>query len=46
MDAAMAVLTLHHWDAGQEQGVKRAAPGLPGAVVIVTIDPRSAPRCG
>jgi uncharacterized protein (DUF1330 family) len=39
-DAAMAILSLHHWDAGQERGVREMRRVARGPVVIVTIDPR------
>jgi uncharacterized protein (DUF1330 family)/SAM-dependent methyltransferase len=39
-DAAMSVLSLHHWDAGQERGVREMRRVARGSVVIVTIDPR------
>jgi SAM-dependent methyltransferase len=39
MDAAMAVLTIHHWDAGQEKGVRELRRVARGPVVIATIDP-------
>jgi uncharacterized protein (DUF1330 family)/ubiquinone/menaquinone biosynthesis C-methylase UbiE len=40
LDAAMAILTLHHWDAGRERGVRELRRVARGPVVIVTIDPR------
>jgi PAS domain S-box-containing protein len=40
VDAAMAILTLHHWDAGQERGVRELRRVARGPVVIVTFDPR------
>ncbi len=40
VDAAMAVLTLHHWGAGQRQGVAELRRVARGPVVIVTFDPR------
>lgn len=39
-DAAMSVLSLHHWDAGRERGVREMRRVARGPVVIVTIDPR------
>lgn len=39
-DAAMAVLSVHHWDAGRERGVRELRRVARGPVVIVTIDPR------
>lgn len=38
-DAAMAVLTVHHWDAEQEAGVRELRRVARGPVVIVTYDP-------
>jgi SAM-dependent methyltransferase len=38
MDAAMAVLTVHHWDDDQERGVKEMRRVARGPVVILTID--------
>jgi SAM-dependent methyltransferase len=38
VDAAMAVLTLHHWDDEQERGVRELRRVARGAVVIVTFD--------
>jgi SAM-dependent methyltransferase len=40
VDAAMAVLTIHHWDADQERGVRELARVARGPVVIVTYDPQ------
>ena len=37
-DAAMAVLTIHHWDSDQEAGVKEMRRVARGPVVIVTYD--------
>jgi SAM-dependent methyltransferase len=39
VDAAMAVLTIHHWDDGQERGVRELRRVARGPVVIVTFDP-------
>lgn len=39
-DAAMAVLSLHHWDRMQERGVRELRRVARGPVVILTIDPR------
>jgi SAM-dependent methyltransferase len=39
VDAAMAVLTIHHWDGGQERGVRELRRVARGPVVIVTFDP-------
>jgi SAM-dependent methyltransferase len=41
VDAAMAVLTVHHWDAEQEQGVRELRRVARGPVVIVTYDPQA-----
>jgi SAM-dependent methyltransferase len=38
-DAAMAVLTLHHWDGDRERGVREMRRVARGPVVIVTYDP-------
>jgi SAM-dependent methyltransferase len=40
VDAAMAILTLHHWDADQERGVRELRRVARGPVVILTFDPR------
>jgi SAM-dependent methyltransferase len=40
VDAAMAILTLHHWDDGRERGVRELRRVARGPVVIVTYDPR------
>jgi SAM-dependent methyltransferase len=39
VDAAMAVLTVHHWDDDQEQGVREMRRVARDAVVILTFDP-------
>lgn len=39
VDAAMAILTVHHWDDQQEAGVRELRRVARGPVVIVTIDP-------
>lgn len=39
VDAAMAVLTIHHWDDDQERGVRELRRVARGPVVIVTADP-------
>jgi SAM-dependent methyltransferase len=44
VDAALAVLTLHHWDAGRERGVKELRRVARGPVVIVTFDARVCAR--
>jgi SAM-dependent methyltransferase len=38
MDAAMAILTIHHWDEHQERGVREMRRVARGPVVILTID--------
>ena len=38
VDAAMAVLTIHHWDADQERGVRELRRVARGPVVILTYD--------
>src|SRR5437763_7238209 len=38
-DAAMAVLTIHHWDEEQERGVREMRRVARDAVVILTYDP-------
>jgi SAM-dependent methyltransferase len=40
VDAAMAILTVHHWDADQERGVRELRRVARGPVVILTTDPR------
>jgi SAM-dependent methyltransferase len=39
VDAAMAILTLHHWDADRERGVRELRRVARGPVVILTYDP-------
>jgi SAM-dependent methyltransferase len=39
VDAAMAVLTVHHWDADQERGVRELRRVARGPVAILTGDP-------
>jgi SAM-dependent methyltransferase len=39
-DAAMTILSLHHWDTEQEQGVRELRRVASGRVVILTYDPR------
>jgi SAM-dependent methyltransferase len=39
VDAALAVLTVHHWDEGLERGVRELRRVARGPVVIVTFDP-------
>jgi SAM-dependent methyltransferase len=38
VDAAMAILTVHHWDEGQEAGVREMRRVTRGPVVILTYD--------
>ncbi len=40
VDAAMAVLSLHHWDDGREAGVREMRRVARESVVLVTYDPR------
>jgi SAM-dependent methyltransferase len=40
VDAAMAIVTVHHWDADQERGVRELRRVARGPVVILTLDPR------
>lgn len=42
VDAAMAVLTIHHWDDQRETGVRELRRIARGPVVIVTYDPETA----
>jgi SAM-dependent methyltransferase len=39
VDAAMAILTIHHWDRQQERGVRELRRVSRGPVVILTFDP-------
>lgn len=39
VDAAMAVLTVHHWDEDRERGVRELRRVARGSVVILTFDP-------
>ena len=39
VDAALAVLTIHHWDQAQERGVRELRRVASGPVVILTCDP-------
>jgi SAM-dependent methyltransferase len=39
VDAAMSVLSLHHWDEGRERGVREMRRVATGPVVILTCDP-------
>jgi|SRR5579875_207964 len=38
VDAAMAVVTVHHWDEGRERGVRELRRVTRGPVVVVTFD--------
>src|SRR2546423_10914691 len=40
VDAAMAILTVHHWDEDQERGVREMRRVARGPVVILTLRPR------
>ncbi|MBX3188625.1 MAG: class I SAM-dependent methyltransferase [Labilithrix sp.] len=40
VDAAMTVLSLHHWDEERERGVRELRRVASGRVVVVTYDPR------
>lgn len=44
VDAAMAVLTIHHWDDEQEAGVRELRRVASGPVVVLTLDPRVSGR--
>ena len=44
VDAAMAVLTIHHWDDDRERGVRELRRVARGPVVIVTFDPEVSAR--
>jgi len=44
MDAAMAILTIHHWDENQERGVREMRRVARGPVVILTFDPEVSAR--
>jgi SAM-dependent methyltransferase len=39
VDAAMAILTVHHWDADRERGVRELRRVARGPVVVLTYDP-------
>ena len=39
VDAAMSVLSVHHWDQGQQRGVRELRRVATGPVVILTCDP-------
>jgi uncharacterized protein (DUF1330 family)/SAM-dependent methyltransferase len=40
VDAAMAVLSIHHWEPDQERGVRELRRVSRGPVAVLTIDPR------
>jgi SAM-dependent methyltransferase len=40
VDAAMAILTVHHWDSEQERGVRELRRVARGPVVVLTYDPK------
>jgi SAM-dependent methyltransferase len=40
VDAAMAILTIHHWDRDQERGVRELRRVARGPLVILTFDPQ------
>lgn len=44
VDAAMAVLTIHHWDEDRERGVREMRRVARGPVVLLTFDPRVSAR--
>ena len=44
VDAAMAVLTVHHWDEEQERGVREIRRVSRGRVVVLTYDPEVCSR--
>lgn len=44
VDAALAIMTIHHWDAGQEAGVRELRRVARGPVVILTYDARVSGR--
>jgi SAM-dependent methyltransferase len=44
VDAAMSVLSIHHWDEAQELGVREMRRVTRGPVVIVTYDPQISGR--
>lgn len=39
VDAAMAIVTIHHWDEGREHGVRELRRVARGPVVLLTYDP-------
>jgi SAM-dependent methyltransferase len=44
VDAAMAILTIHHWDEDQERGVREMRRVARGPAVILTFDPEVSAR--
>jgi SAM-dependent methyltransferase len=44
VDAAMAIVTLHHWDDEREQGIRELRRVARGPVVLLTFDPRVSAR--
>jgi SAM-dependent methyltransferase len=44
VDAAMAILTIHHWDRDQERGIRELRRVSRGPVVILTFDPQVSAR--
>ena len=44
VDAAMAILAVHHWDEQREQGVRELRRVARGPVVILTVDPEVSAR--
>jgi SAM-dependent methyltransferase len=42
VDAALAILTIHHWDTDRERGLRELRRVARGPVVILTYDPRVA----
>jgi SAM-dependent methyltransferase len=44
VDAAMAIITVHHWDAELEAGVRELRRVARGPVVVLTYDPRVSGR--
>lgn len=44
VDAAMAILTVHHWEDDQERGVRELRRVARGPVVILTYDPQVSAR--
>ena len=44
VDAAMAILTIHHWDDDQERGLREMRRVARGPVVLLTVDPQVSRR--